>query len=154
MNDARRCLVGSMRLLRGWLILSPNSMIVESKVSNHLLTYAASIHNTSMMISEWYRILNFPTIHCTGLTLGAVRVGALLGRVLDLCRRYQVEIDPAMSSVVVSMLVLEGLGRSLDPDLNLMKAAMPFLIGKVWELYEGVVVGHAWSRELLLVAIR
>jgi len=68
-----------------------------------------------------------------GLTLGAVRVGALLGQVLDLCRKYHVEIDPAMSSVVVSMLVLEGLGRSLDPDLNLMKAAMPFLLtgGKV-----------------------
>jgi len=29
-----------------------------------------------------------------GLTLGAVRVGALLGKVLDLCRRYGVEIDP------------------------------------------------------------
>ena len=64
-----------------------------------------------------------------GLTLGAVRVGALLGRVLDLCRRYGVEIDPAMASVVVSMLVLEGLGRSLDPELNLMNAAMPFLLG-------------------------
>mmetsp|Transcript_16723 Transcript_16723/g.31509 ORF Transcript_16723/g.31509 Transcript_16723/m.31509 type:complete len:688 (-) Transcript_16723:183-2246(-) len=63
-----------------------------------------------------------------GLTLGAVRVGALLGKVLDLCRRYGVEIDPAMSSVVVSMLVLEGLGRSLDPDLNLMKAAVPYLL--------------------------
>lgn len=65
-----------------------------------------------------------------GLTLGAVRVGSLLGRVLDLCRRFRVEIDPAMASVVVSMLVLEGLGRSLDPDLNLMKAAMPFLLGR------------------------
>lgn len=66
-----------------------------------------------------------------GLTLGAVRVGSLLGRVLDLCRKYGVEIDPAMAAVVVSMLVLEGLGRSLDPDLNLMKAAMPFLLRKV-----------------------
>ena len=65
-----------------------------------------------------------------GLTLGAVRVGALLGQVLDLCRTYGVEIDPAMSSVVVSMLVLEGLGRSLDPDLNLIKAAVPFLLGR------------------------
>mmetsp|Transcript_1281 Transcript_1281/g.3220 ORF Transcript_1281/g.3220 Transcript_1281/m.3220 type:complete len:295 (-) Transcript_1281:225-1109(-) len=65
-----------------------------------------------------------------GLTLGAVRVGALLGQVLDLCRRHGVEIDPAMSSVVVSMLVLEGLGRSLDPNLNLMKAAIPFLLGR------------------------
>jgi len=37
-------------------------------------------------------------------------------------------LEKAMSSVVVSMLVLEGLGRSLDPDLNLMKAAVPYLL--------------------------
>jgi aarF domain-containing kinase len=66
-----------------------------------------------------------------GLTLGAVRVGSLLAKVLDLCRVYQVEIDPAMSSIVISMIVLEGLGRSLDPDLNLINSAIPFLVGKV-----------------------
>jgi len=66
-----------------------------------------------------------------GLTLGAVRIGALLAKVLDLCRVYHVEIDPAMSSIVISMMVLEGLGRSLDPDLNLIKSAIPFIMGKV-----------------------
>merc|ERR1711862_441867 len=64
-----------------------------------------------------------------GLTLGAVRVGALLSQVLDLCRKYGVEIDPAMSAVVISTLVVEGLGRSLDPDLNLMKASFDVIIG-------------------------
>ena len=67
-----------------------------------------------------------------GLTLGAVNIGALLAKVLDLCRVYQVEIDPAMSSIVISMMVLEGLGRSLDPDLNLIKTAMPFLVGNLF----------------------
>lgn len=64
-----------------------------------------------------------------GLTLGAVRIGSLLGRVLDLCRIHGVEIDPAMASVVISTLVLEGLGRSLSPDLNLIDFAKPFLLG-------------------------
>jgi aarF domain-containing kinase len=36
----------------------------------------------------------------SGLTLGAVRIGSLLARVLDLCRVHGVEIDPAMASVV------------------------------------------------------
>ena len=45
-----------------------------------------------------------------GLTLGAVRIGSLLSRVLDLCREHGVEIDPAMASIVISTLVLEGLG--------------------------------------------
>lgn len=64
-----------------------------------------------------------------GLTLGAVRIGGLLGRVLDLCRIHGVEIDPAMASVVISTLVLEGLGRSLSPELNLIDFARPFLVG-------------------------
>lgn len=64
------------------------------------------------------------------LSFGSVRVGSLLNRVLDLCRVYGVEIDPAMSSVVVSVLILEGLARSLDPDLNLMDVAMPFVLGR------------------------
>lgn len=65
-----------------------------------------------------------------GLTLGAVRIGSLLSRVLDLCRIHGVEIDPAMASIVVSTLVLEGLGRSLDSTLNLIDFAMPFVLGR------------------------
>jgi aarF domain-containing kinase len=63
-----------------------------------------------------------------GLTLGAVRIGVLLRRVLDLCRIHGVEIDPSMASVVISTLVLEGLGRSLSPDLDLLTFAKPFLL--------------------------
>lgn len=63
-----------------------------------------------------------------GLTLGAVGIGALLSRVLDLCRVHGVEIDPAMASIVLSTLVLEGLGRSLDPDINLIDVAIPFVL--------------------------
>ena len=68
-----------------------------------------------------------------GLTLGAVRIGSLLGRVLDLCRIHGVEIDPAMANIVLSTLVLEGLGRSLEPNLNLLDFALPFVLraGKV-----------------------
>jgi aarF domain-containing kinase len=65
-----------------------------------------------------------------GLTLGAVRIGSLLSRVLDLCREHGVEIDPAMASIVISTLVLEGLGRSLEPSLNLMDCAVPFVLGR------------------------
>ena len=65
-----------------------------------------------------------------GLTLGAVRIGSLLSRVLDLCRVYGVEIDPNMSGIVISTLVLEGLGRSLEPELNLIDFAVPFVLGR------------------------
>ncbi len=65
-----------------------------------------------------------------GLTLGVVRIGALLGSVLDLCRQYQVEVDPAMANIVMSVFVLEGLGRALEPNLNLIDIALPFILGR------------------------
>jgi len=63
-----------------------------------------------------------------GLTLHNVKIGSLLGRMLDLCRVHGVEIDPGMANIVLSTLVLEGLGRSLDPELNLMDCAVPFVL--------------------------
>jgi aarF domain-containing kinase len=63
-----------------------------------------------------------------GLTLGNVQIGSLLSRVLDLCRVYGVEIDPAMANIVISTLVLEGLGRSLEPNMNLIDFAVPFVL--------------------------
>jgi predicted unusual protein kinase regulating ubiquinone biosynthesis (AarF/ABC1/UbiB family) len=47
---------------------------------------------------------------------------------MDLCRVHQVEIDPAMANIVISTLVLEGLGRSLASDLNLLDFALPFVL--------------------------
>jgi aarF domain-containing kinase len=65
-----------------------------------------------------------------GLTLGAVRIGTLLSRVLELCRSHHVLLEPAMANVVLSTVVLEGVGRTLDEDMNLMDAALPFLMGR------------------------
>ena len=65
-----------------------------------------------------------------GLTLGACRIGTLLSRVLELCRTHGVLLDPAMANVVLSTVVLEGVGRTLDEDMNLMDAALPFLLGR------------------------
>jgi len=45
-------------------------------------------------------------------------------------REYRVEIDPTMANIVMSTLILEGLGRSLDPDLNLIECALPFVMGR------------------------
>jgi len=64
-----------------------------------------------------------------GLTLGAVKIGNLMSRVLELCRSHKVLLEPAMANVVLSTIVLEGVGRTLDPDMNLFAAAMPFLLG-------------------------
>lgn len=37
----------------------------------------------------------------------------------------QVKLESKFSSMLVAIAVLEGVGRSLDPDCNILKAALP-----------------------------
>jgi aarF domain-containing kinase len=55
-------------------------------------------------------------------------VSDLLTRVFNVLRHHQVKLEPNFTSVIISIMVLEGLGRTLDPDMDLLWAAAPFLL--------------------------
>jgi aarF domain-containing kinase len=67
-------------------------------------------------------------VHKNGLTLGRIGIGELLGRVLTLCYRHRVKLESNFASVVIAMGILDGLGRRLDPDINLLRLAVPYVI--------------------------
>lgn len=52
-------------------------------------------------------------------TLGTVSVGDLLDQMLTMVRFHHVRMEGDFVSVVVAILLLEGIGRQLDPDLDL-----------------------------------
>jgi aarF domain-containing kinase len=51
--------------------------------------------------------------------LGRVKVGDVLADVLDMARLHHVRLEGDFVNVVLSILLLEGVGRQLDPDLDL-----------------------------------
>ncbi|KAI1921885.1 hypothetical protein LOZ65_003615 [Ophidiomyces ophidiicola] len=59
--------------------------------------------------------------------LGNVKIGDVLSEVLYLVRGHHVRLEGDFVNVVISILLLEGIGRSLDPDLDLFKSALPIL---------------------------
>ncbi|KMU79305.1 mitochondrion protein [Coccidioides immitis RMSCC 3703] len=59
--------------------------------------------------------------------LGNVKIGDVLSEVLYLVRAHHVRLEGDFVNVVISILLLEGIGRSLDPDLDLFKSALPIL---------------------------
>ena len=63
-----------------------------------------------------------------GLSLRNLKVGALLGRVLNLACSLRVQLDPNFTKVAISIMVLEGVGRCLDPEQDLLTTARPYLI--------------------------
>ena len=56
-----------------------------------------------------------------------ISLGLVLLRLFQASRRFNVEIQPQLVLLQKTLLNVEGLGRQLDPDLDLWKTAKPFL---------------------------
>jgi ubiquinone biosynthesis protein len=59
--------------------------------------------------------------------LREISLGMVLLRLFQTSRRFQVEIQPQLVLLQKTLLNIEGLGRQLDPDLDLWNTAKPFL---------------------------
>ncbi|MDD2809303.1 ubiquinone biosynthesis regulatory protein kinase UbiB [Rhodoferax sp.] len=59
--------------------------------------------------------------------LKELSLGMVLMRLFQTSRRFQVEIQPQLVLLQKTLLNIEGLGRDLDPDLDLWHTAKPFL---------------------------
>ena len=65
--------------------------------------------------------------------LGNIKIGDVLQEVLSMVRSHHVRMEGDFVNVVISILLLEGIGRNLDPNLDLFKRysnslAYPFLL--------------------------
>jgi ubiquinone biosynthesis protein len=60
--------------------------------------------------------------------MAEVHPGKLLLDMLGLLRRHRVRMAPAFTIVNIAIAVTEGIGRQLDPDLDLMAEAIPFFM--------------------------
>ncbi|HEY6898841.1 MAG TPA: ubiquinone biosynthesis regulatory protein kinase UbiB [Rhodocyclaceae bacterium] len=59
--------------------------------------------------------------------LKEISFGRVLLRLFQTSRRFNVEVQPQLVLLQKTLLNIEGLGRQLDPELDLWKTAKPFL---------------------------
>jgi ubiquinone biosynthesis protein len=59
--------------------------------------------------------------------LSEISLGMVLMRLFQTSRRFHVEIQPQLVLLQKTLLNIEGLGRELDPELDLWSTAKPFL---------------------------
>ncbi|KFV39081.1 putative aarF domain-containing protein kinase 2, partial [Tyto alba] len=57
-----------------------------------------------------------------------LQVANLLSNVFKLLMTHKVKLESNFASIIFAIMVLEGLGRSLDPELDILEAAKPLLI--------------------------
>ena len=59
--------------------------------------------------------------------LKEIYFGKLLMRLFEVSRRFQAQVQPQLVLLQKTLLQVEGLGRQLDPDLDLRRTAQPIL---------------------------
>jgi len=60
-------------------------------------------------------------------SLGQIKISDILTDVLTAVRQHHVKMEADFINTVISILLLEGIGRQLDPSLDLFKSALPIL---------------------------
>jgi ubiquinone biosynthesis protein len=63
-----------------------------------------------------------------GKPLGEVQVSTVAFDMMNILRRHRVRVNPVYTMANVAIAVTEGIGKQLDPSLDLVQAAMPFFI--------------------------
>ncbi len=59
--------------------------------------------------------------------LAELEVTAAVGGAMGILRKHQVQADPSFTVVQLAMVVAEGVGKQLDPDLDVLTCVAPFL---------------------------
>lgn len=63
-----------------------------------------------------------------GFTLSTTRIGPVLAKIMNTLREHKTPIDGNFASLVLTVIVGEGLGRKLTPDYNIFAEAAPYLV--------------------------
>ena len=61
------------------------------------------------------------------LRLQSIGAGQILTRAFQLACDHRVRVESNFASICVAIMVLEGLGRNLDPGMDVLAAAVPVL---------------------------
>lgn len=85
--------------------------------------------------------------------LGNVKIGDILNQVLTMVRAHHVRLEGDFVNVVISCLLLEGIGRSLDPDLDLFKRFVLVSLFSVAFAANPIIVPCLFFASLVLVLL-
>jgi ubiquinone biosynthesis protein len=73
-----------------------------------------------------------------GKPIGEIETSVIISGVMNILRRHRVRVDPRFTTVHVSLLVAEGLGKQLDPTLDIISLALPVLFQSLARTPHGI----------------
>jgi ubiquinone biosynthesis protein len=82
-----------------------------------------------------------------GKPLGEIEASVVVAGVMNILRKYRIRTDPSFTVVHVAMLVAEGLGKQLDPSLDIVALSLPVLFKAMATAPLGVTPKREVSRK-------
>lgn len=67
------------------------------------------------------------SVNLESFRLDKVGIGSTLEQVMNLVYKHQIKVESGFTSLVLSMIVLEGVGRQLDPTIDIFKESIPII---------------------------
>ena len=104
-------------------------------VSRLFYVYAPSVATPDYAAYERDVVDFFDRLY--GKSLGEVEVSTVIGGAMSILRRHRVQVDPVFTVVNIAMLVAEGLGKQLDPSVDMVALAVPYLMQAMTAAPEG-----------------
>ncbi|EPX71148.1 atypical/ABC1/ABC1-C protein kinase [Schizosaccharomyces octosporus yFS286] len=93
-------------------------MVERSRQTEH-------VRNKEIFALRMEHLLN--NIQKNTLSLKSLQIGTILQEVMTMSREHHVRIEANFANTVLSILLMEGAGRQLYPDMDLLSNATPFL---------------------------
>jgi predicted unusual protein kinase regulating ubiquinone biosynthesis (AarF/ABC1/UbiB family) len=88
----------------------------------------APVVGERVVYAEFEREVNEQLQTVLDKKLGEVEVGKAVSGMMNVLRRHQVQVDPSLTVVHIALLVAEGLGKMLDPEIDLVALAVPYMM--------------------------
>ena len=87
--------------------------------------FAPEVSDTDYAAFEADVCAHFEKLH--GRPLSELEVTTAVGGAMAILRKHHVQVDPVFTVVNLAMLVAEGIGKQLDPKIDVFSLVMPFL---------------------------
>lgn len=81
------------------------------------------------------------TVTGKSLLFGGLEFGAVISQLLNIARQHKVRLETDFVSVACALVVLEGVGKQLDPTRNLLWEAEPYILRQFLRRAKEIVTG-------------
>ncbi|KAJ3326188.1 hypothetical protein HDV06_000064 [Boothiomyces sp. JEL0866] len=105
-------------------------MVERSKTPNTVIDFKGFSEAMKQFMSK---------IKENAFALKHIQVTEILSFVFNIVRKHHVKIEGDFANVGVAIILLEGVGKQLEPDLDLLKASVPFLSKAIKNRVQGDV---------------